>query len=70
MNKPDLSLAERVWSKSERRWFPIIERLDDDVYYARVWDEDIQDSFAITREAVMFDILNESTKEAFSAIHN
>ena len=60
MTPKEQANATKVWSRRENRWFPIIEMLDDDMYYARVWDDVIGDSFAITHEDVNFDILNES----------
>lgn len=32
--------------------FLVVQRLDDDLYYARVWDHENLDTFAITHESL------------------
>lgn len=52
--------GERVWHRGEKKWFRVLYYTpDDDLYYCSVLDEE-GCSFAVSRESVAFDILNES----------
>lgn len=58
--KPQVQ-GEKVYHRVRRIWMEVVEYYpDDDTYYALVKDPEYGDEVAISRESVMFDVLNES----------
>jgi hypothetical protein len=53
--------GEKVYHRVRKLWMEVVEYYpDDEIYYALVKDPEFGDNVAISRESVMFDILNES----------